>query len=262
MVSERHTTHLYLPVDRIAGELVRLPADETHHAVRVLRKRTGDSVLAVDGEGGWYRIELVAVGDKEAVGRIVERARAVGEPNGTLRLAMGLLKQASRFETFVEKAVELGVGSIVPLRTSRSERVQVNGTRMKKIAISAMKQSGRSRLPAIEPAIGLEDLLTDLGRDPAAPAFLCHEQPDVEATLWNALRAYGPMESMTVLIGPEGGFSAQEAALAAHSGVRVVSLGRRRLRSETAGIAAASIAIAHLEDAHLGGPQNHRLTTP
>lgn len=238
------TTHFYVSPDCIHGTRIALPESEARHAVRVLRMKAGDELLAVDGEGGWYRVELEHVGRSEAAGHIVERQTGVGEPSYRLTMAVGLIKHRGRFETFLEKAVELGVTEIVPLITARTEKERLRQDRAENILIAAMKQCGRSRLPVLRQPTSIAELLErpfDLG-------LCCHERTDGGAPFLNALARDAPPAAITTLIGPEGGFTDAEVASARACGFQIVSLGGRRLRVETAALAAAA-CIAGFYDA-------------
>ena len=116
------TTFFYAPPPARQGDHITLPEEEARHATRVLRKKSGDEILVVDGEGGWFRTRLETVGKDAVVGQVVEQHRDVGEPGYALTVGMALLKNTGRFETFLEKAVELGVAAIVPLVTARTEK--------------------------------------------------------------------------------------------------------------------------------------------
>ncbi len=240
------TTQFYTPPDRIAGDRLSLPPDESAHAHKVLRLRAGDMFVAVDGEGGWYQAVAEAVDAWQVAGRIVERRRDVGEPAYRLTVGLSLLKQEKRFAHFVEKASELGVSRVVPLVTARTEKRSYRAERAVHVAIAAMKQCRRSRILEIGDAISFASFL-DAQRN--EPAFVCHEAAsDRHATLGRQIADAGYPDRITVLVGPEGGFHDDEVGLAAAKGARVVSLGDRRLRAETAAIA-ASAGVMLLYDA-------------
>lgn len=230
------TTTFYTPPDCFEGERAILPDDEARHAVKVLRKQVGDELIAVDGEGGWYRIRLEQVGQRRAAGTVLETRRGVGEPAYELVLGIGLIKSRNRFETFVEKAVELGVHSIIPLHTARTEKEGVKAERTRNIMVAAMKQCGRSRLPALSEPTALP---TVLEAATAHTTLVAHEQTGAAASVRGALAEVPPTARLLGLIGPEGGFTKEEVTMAEQAGGTAVSLGPRRLRAETAGIAAA-----------------------
>ncbi len=231
------TTAFYAPPSCMHGERVILPDDEARHAVRVLRKRPGDEVIVVDGAGGWHRVRLDQVGDERAAGTVLETRREVGEPAYQLSIGFGLIKNRNRFETFVEKAVELGVREIVPLYTVRTEKEGVKTERTRNLMIAAMKQCGRSRLPALtDPKALSEALVTAESFD---AVLVAHEQVDSSQSVPKALAGVPDTARVLVLIGPEGGFTDDEITMITEARGTTVSLGPRRLRAETAGIAAA-----------------------
>ena len=236
------TTVFYAPPDRFRDGHVDLPDDEARHASRVLRHGVGDELLVVDGVGGRHRARIVEVDRQRVRAAIVETERMAGEPDYRLTLCAATLKNASRYETFVEKAVELGVAEITPLATERTERDRAKQTRLHNIMVAAMKQSGRCVLPVLHEPRPLEAVLAGA---PAGLRLLCHEAAAREASLLARLAEEGLIGDVTILVGPEGGFSEQEVERAVASGWDVVSLGERRLRAETAGIVAAAAVALH-----------------
>ena len=240
------TTAFYIPTDCFRGKRVVLPDDEARHAVKVLRKQAGDEIVAVDGVGQWYRVRLDQVGQQRAAGTVLETRRGVGEPRYELTIGFGLIKNRNRFETFVEKAVELGVHRIIPLHTARTEKEGIKMERTRNIMIAAMKQCGRSRLPAVADPTALPMVL-----DGAAGDYLlmAHEQTEQSASVPAALDRAPADARVLLLIGPEGGFTDEEIAMARQAEGTMVSLGPRRLRAETAGVAAAVAVQQVLESA-------------
>ncbi len=243
-------------------ERVVFPREEAHHALHVLRVGVGDEVLITDGEGGLFRVEMEVMAKKQAVGRVLERLSPGTDPKVQLRVALGLIKQAARYETFLEKAVELGVSGIVPLESARTERSRLRMDRCQNILVAALKQSGRSWLPALEAAESFASIIKDL--EPGEVGLVAHEAGSVA----NHLRAECEMLReavgnaadgnaadgttvdplrITLLVGPEGGFTDQEVEQARVAGWRPIWLGPRRLRAETAAMAAAGFIIMSLE---------------
>jgi 16S rRNA (uracil1498-N3)-methyltransferase len=231
-------TNYYAPPANISGQYLTLPQEEAHHAVRVLRIAPGDEITAVDGEGGWYRAVLEQMGREGAVARIIEKCRDKGEPPYTLVIGLAVLKNPSRFEVFVEKAVELGVSQIIPLLTSRTERQHFKAGRIRKLMVAAMKQCGRSRLPALSELSSLEAVL-DQGREQGV-SYLCHEASSDALHFDAILPELRANRTFRFLIGPEGGFTEAEVEEAASAGWSRLWLGERRLRAETAAIAVAA----------------------
>jgi len=223
--------------ENIAGDTVRLLPDEARHAIKVLRLGIGDEIGVVDGEGGWYRVRIDAVDREGLLASICERRENVGEPPYGLTIAIGLLKQQSRFETFLEKAVEFGVTRIVPTVTDRTQAGSLNLQRCRRIIVAALKQSLRSKMPQLTEPRSFDSVI----REDAAVRLIAHEGALPGDNILAHAAALQDAGSCHVLIGPEGGFTESEVDRARRAGWTVVSLGDTRLRTETAGIAAASI---------------------
>ena len=233
------TTNFYAPPSAIRGRRVVLPTDEARHVRTVLRGEEGDEITVVDGRGGWYRVEITHLSPEQGVGTIVEEREEVGEPDVDVTVALGLLQKRSRFETFVEKAVELGVRRIVPLRTRRTERDSIREERLRNVMVAAMKQCRRSRLPDLAAPQSPAEMLAASG---AAMTLVCHAGAKA-VPIQRAVAEAAPVASALVLVGPEGGFSSSEVEDAVAAGCTPVSLGRRRLRAETAGLAALHAVV-------------------
>jgi len=242
------TTHFYAPPSSIRGQRVILDGDEAKHIARSLRKKPGDEIYVVDGRGRRFEVKLNHVKPTQVVGSIRKTTENAGEPPYHLTVGIGLLKNRNRFETFLEKAVECGVSSIVPLETDRTEIQSLREQRATNILTAAMKQSGRSVLPELTEPVPLAQVAET--RCPGADSsWICHEAADAEplSTAVNASPATsGKRSRLLVLIGPEGGFTESEVRAARDAGAEPVRLGPHRLRTETAGIVAASaISLAY-----------------
>lgn len=227
------TTNFYAPPSAIQNGRVILPEQEARHVQAVLRAEEGDLIVVVDGDGGWYRVRIDHMQPDQVVGTIRETRREVGEPDVDLVVGLGLLTKRSRFETFVEKAVELGVGTIVPLHTRHTETTTLREDRIRRVMIAALKQSRRSRLPTLRDPMPLESVLEVTKAD---VRFLCHGTSG-GAMLPQVLTDVESEDRILGLVGPEGGFAPAEVDVASEHGCAVVSLGPRRLRAETAGLA-------------------------
>ncbi len=220
-----HCTGLY------AAE-VALPEEEAAHALRVLRLREGDAVELVDGAGMEADGVLHRIGRHEVHVRIGDR-RTHPAPATTLHLAVAPTKQAERFEWFVEKAVEVGVERITPLLTARTERGHLRTDRLRRVAVSAMKQSRRAWLPHIDDLTTPDALLQQA---PQGQRFVAHAFGD-PAPLMNV---FAPAEDALLLVGPEGDWTEAELRMLLDAGFRTVGLGAARLRTETAALAACT----------------------
>jgi 16S rRNA (uracil1498-N3)-methyltransferase len=214
---------------------ITIAGEEHHHLAHVLRKREGDDVFIVDGCRNLYRTILHDLRKEEAVCRITESVTNFHERAEPLVLAQALLKQPSKMDWIVEKATELGVTRIIPMTTKRTLVSHGHEVRWRRIALAAMKQSLRSFLPVIEPVQRFEEALAACD---GCALIICHEQADSG----NRLRAeQGRVEiPVGVFIGPEGGFSDDEIRAGTAHHAAIISLGERRLRSETAALVALS----------------------
>ena len=245
------TTSFFAPPDCWRENYVQLPEEEARHAAGVLRVETGTEIAVVDGAGGWFRVRVEEVGENRLAGRAIEHREEVGEPPYRLSLEMALLKKRSRLETLLEKAVELGVASIVPLRSRHVETDRFRSERARRVMIAALKQCRRSRLPELSSLRTLEAHLEDPPDGLRLVATQMKEGTE-EGTAEDVppLRRVLPEEvpeRLRILIGPEGGLHEEEVAEARAAGYRPFHLGPRRLRGETAGIAAAAAVSTYYE---------------
>ncbi|MCB2379430.1 16S rRNA (uracil(1498)-N(3))-methyltransferase [Hymenobacter sp. BT635] len=215
----------------LAGSAYTLPEDESKHAVRVLRLGPGDTVELVDGRGGLYQAEVADANPKRCQLRIVRHETVAPRPYFT-HVAVAPTKNLDRMEWFVEKAVEMGVERITFLRCSRSERRELKLDRLEKIAVSALKQSGQAWLPQLDELTDFAHFIPTVAAD---TAFIAHLE-EGERTALAQVAAQGA--GCCVLIGPEGDFTPQEIEAARQRGIRPVTLGASRLRTETAALAA------------------------
>jgi 16S rRNA (uracil1498-N3)-methyltransferase len=211
-----------------------LDPEESRHCVRVLRRRTGDDILITDGQGLFYEA-VITEANPDRCPFIVKERRAENVSPGYTHIAVSPTKNADRIEWFVEKAVEIGVNEISLVECEHTERTFIKTERLIKVAISAMKQSLKATLPVINPVKPLNALF-----ELTSPCnkFIAH----VDSANPLHLRDAPLEESKTlVLIGPEGDFSSAELERAFREGYRKVSLGRSRLRTETAALVACLI---------------------
>ena len=235
---------LFYSPDITPSALCTLDPEESRHAVRVLRMRQGDPIDVTDGRGALHHCTILEASEKGCV--VQPLTSDLRPPTSDLHLAVAPTKNPSRMEWLVEKAVEMGVGDITLLRCDRSERSFLKTERLQKLAVSAMKQSLRTLLPAIGEAVVLRDWLHSEFRiqnskfkiQNSELKFIAHcEAGQPRTPLADLLE---PGRPATILIGPEGDFSAEEIALALELGFRPVSLGPSRLRTETAALYAVA----------------------
>ncbi len=214
-------------------DLVELPEEEAHHATHVLRMKAGDMIGLLDGQGTRAEAELLEVNKRRVMAQIRQRTTQSPERNARIHIAVAPTKQIDRIEWFVEKAVELGVDRITPIITARSERARLRTDRLQRVAIAAMKQSQRTWLPTLDEPTTLEHLLQ--APLPTQRYFGWCEGEHIDLT-----SAYVPKMDALMVIGPEGDLTPEEAEMLITEGFRAVSLGKARLRTETAAIAACT----------------------
>ena len=240
----------YVPPDRIAGNSAFVvDADERRHLASALRKKPGDAVRFVDGEGWVYDGVIVRMKPEIEI-KILDRRSDRKAESVEVTLAPSLLK-GSRLDMVVEKATELGVAAIVPMRSARTvagggEPGGQRLNRWRRIALSAMKQSLRARLPRIVPVMSLEDIA---GAASTYDLALIAWEEETERSPALATGLDADAKRVLLTIGPEGGFVPEEIAMAREAGMQTVTLGRARLRSDTASIAGLVLLMAALDAA-------------
>lgn len=231
--------YFYCPPEKISSDSLLIDGDEYAHLAHVMRKKQGDEVCIVDGVGNAYDVQLGEFKKHEVVAAIRQIHRHHHEPSIEVTLAVGILKNPSKFDFLVEKVSEIGVKEIIPLLTERTIPRHAKIDRWQKLALAAMKQSGRSYLPGVRKLTTLEELLSECHRFDLK--IIAHEKasgaPDLEAI-------YSPQRhAVLIVVGPEGGFSDGELTLFLQSGFHLLHFGNRRLRTETAAIVAASFSL-------------------
>ena len=239
----------------VSGRFCRLDAEESGHCVRVLRHRAGDEIDVIDGLGTLYHCRLTQDSSKGAEAEILSQEADWGSHPYHLTLGCCPTKNNDRFEWFVEKATELGVDRIVPLIGDHSERKVYKTERALRIALSATKQSLKARIPEIAEPISVKDFIQetpgqaggDVMADSDWPSLkliaYCfedetHPRRSIREILETPGQGGGDVKDITILIGPEGDFSPEEAKLALEHGYIPVHLGPSRLRTETAAVTA------------------------
>lgn len=214
--------------------LVELSEEESKHIHRVLRMNPGDVLGLLNGRGIRAEGVILNYTGKRISVRLNKTEYDENGRNGNLTIAIAPTKNIDRFEFFLEKSTEIGVGKIVPLLCSNSERKIIKPERLQKILIAAMKQSQRLYLPELDKLKTFEDFLNS---DHSEQKFIAHCEDQVKRKFVKELDSG---KKTTILIGPEGDFSINEIKLALERGYKPVSLGESRLRTETAGIYAST----------------------
>jgi 16S rRNA (uracil1498-N3)-methyltransferase len=223
--------------DRVA--LIR--GEEFRHLSRVVRKKAGEHVMLVDGADTSYEAVIRLIDRIHAECEILSTHHRANEPRIDITLAVSLLRNPARFDVLVEKATELGVRSIVPLLCERTVPKSDKHGRLEKIALSALKQCGRSFLPRIRPLTSFDSLLEEALE--YSLRLIPHEKTEQSQFIGSVLQHHPDLKSVLIVIGPEGGFTDEEVALSGVKGFIPISLGPRRLRAETAAISAVSWVV-------------------
>ncbi len=229
----------YCPQPLVAGSTVDLPEAVAHH-LHVVRLQPGEHLTLFNGEGGQVRATLLDSGKRRASARVEAVEDVEAELPYAVTLAQGL-PEGSKMDWIIEKAVELGVAAVQPLAAQRSV-VRLSGERAEKrqahwqgVIEAASEQCGRNRLARLEP---LQDFARWLATPSPAPRILLSPRASQSLAAW--ARESGP-QALTLMVGPEGGFSREEEDAALAAGALALSVGPRVLRTETAALAALAM---------------------
>ena len=229
--------------DRIEAGLCLLGEEESAHCVRVLRHREGDNVCVIDGVGTMYECVLSQASPKAAVARIEKANPGWGSHPYRLEMAVCPTKNIDRYEWFVEKATEVGADRFVPVIGEHSERKVLKTERLRRIVLSAAKQSLKAAVPEIAEPLTVKEFIASVADSSALKMIACcfEDESHPRTSVMQALSGTDRREYI-VLIGPEGDFSREEVRLATEAGFIPVHLGESRLRTETAALAAVFAA--------------------
>lgn len=229
----KEARYFYVPG---ASERNELPEEEASHALRVLRLKEGDEMVLMDGEGTFFRAEVSMASGKHCLYHIIERLPQQQSWQGHLHLAIAPTKMMERMEWLAEKATEVGFNELSFLDCRFSERRNVKVPRIEKIVVSAMKQSRKAWLPRTNE---MQSFKTFVDQHLEGRRYIAHCYDEVpRVNLFDQLRKDDEQDAL-VLVGPEGDFSIDEVKYAVEQcGYVSVDLGKSRLRTETAGLAA------------------------
>lgn len=218
-----------------AQEIIVLEEDSSRHIAQVLRMKAGEELQLTDGKGNLLRAEIVEENKKHCRVKVLNAAHKARNAR-TTTIAISLLKNSSRFEWFLEKATEIGVTEIVPLICERTENQRFRTDRMKAILISAMLQSQQSWMPVLQEPVQFSKTIHTFNQQ---QKFIAHCMDEEKRNFVDLISS--ELSSQLILIGPEGDFTKPEAESALKNHFIPVSLGETRLRTETAGIVAATL---------------------
>ena len=220
-------------VQHITDSYVYLDENDSRHAIKSLRLKVGNIIQLVDGLGKLMNAEIINDHPKRTKAKIIsQKTRKSPVP---LILALSPTKSNDRNEWLIEKAVEIGMTGFYPIICQNSERKKINLDRINKIAIAALKQSGRVWLPEIHNLINFDEFLN---YNLAENKIIAHCRKTERSTIMGKTDA---KKSQLVLIGPEGDFTEKEITMAISKGFKPIALGENRLRTETAGVVALTL---------------------
>lgn len=242
--------HFFVTPQQISGDKIRIEGGDVNHMKNVLRMKLHEKAETSDGERRTYLCEVEAYEEDVAVLHILEEMEADTEPASKLYLFQGLPK-SDKMELIVQKAVELGVYQVIPVAMKRSvvrlddKKAAKKADRWNSIAESAAKQAGRSRIPEVTMPLSYKEALKMA--EELDVTLLPYELAGGMEVTREVIRQIKSGQSVGIFIGPEGGFEPEEVDAAVSMGAKVITLGRRILRTETAGLATLAVLMFELE---------------
>lgn len=225
--------------------------DDVNHISRVLRLGAGDTIAVCDGRGLDYKAEIETIEDKKIICKILEKTKSASEPDVKVTLFQGLPK-ASKMDYIIQKTTELGITRIVPCALSRcvvkleNKKAEAKKTeRWQKVAEAAAKQSGRGIIPEIAMPVTLDAAIEEMKKcDICFAPYECEEETSLKSVLLSETEP----KTVGYIIGPEGGFDLSEIEKIKDAGIKTITLGKRILRTETAGEAVLSMLMYEIGD--------------
>lgn len=241
----------FVPHEKITDTTVTIDTEDVSHITRVLRLGEGDELTVCDSRGNDYKVRISKIENKSILCDIAEKKKSDSEPNIKVTLFQGIPK-GSKSEYIIQKTTELGISEIVPVRMARCVAKIESGKdekkkldRWQKIAEAAAKQSGRGIIPKIQPVMNFGDVIKAAEKfDLFFAPYECEEQN----TLRGVLLSKKDIKTVGFLIGPEGGYDISETEKLRQSGIPTVTLGKRILRTETAGEAVLAMMMYEIGD--------------
>ncbi len=230
--------------DNIDNDIIILDSQESRHCTKVLRKSVGDSVNVVDGIGNFYKGELVSISRNNCQIKINEVINDYDKKKYYIHIAISPIKNHDRLEWFIEKSVEIGIDEISFIQCERTLRKKIKLERINRIAITAMKQTLKAKLPKINKIESFSSLLDRCNEN---MKFICHLENNKREDLFSFKKSIINSLNSCILIGPEGDFTSQEISLSQKYNFIPISLGNSRLRTETAGIVSCNLINAIYE---------------
>ena len=223
----------YFFIEALEDKNIQLDEDTSKHMISVLRMQIGENLLLTDGKGTKAQAQIIDDNRKHCLVEVLSKEREE-ERSPSVCIAVSITKNASRFEWFLEKATEIGVNEIIPLLCDRTEKEKFRYDRMKGILVSAMLQSQQTWLPHLHQPTSIDEVIKQASQE---QKFIAHCLPEQKQQLSSVMRP----QSSLILIGPEGDFTQKEIDAALQQKFIPVALGETRLRTETAGMVAATL---------------------
>lgn len=241
----------FIAPENIKGDILTIGHEEARHIERVLRLKDGDMAVFFDGMGQEYQVVLQRKENAPLTGRIIYENQRESEPALNLYLVQGIAR-GDKMDTIVQKATEIGIKAVYPVSCERSvvrlegEKSEKKVQRWQSIVREACKQCRRNIVPEVMPVMDFPCLLMEIANRPALMLYENEDKNSLKALLQREM--YNGAAEIFILVGPEGGFSENEVLTAVKKGVVTASLGSRILRTETAGLVAASIILYEYGD--------------
>lgn len=243
--------HFFVTPSQVRGDRIEIEGSDVNHMKNVLRMRCGEELMVSDGNNRKYLCAVEEYVSEGVVLRVLKEMQSDTELSSKIYLFQGLPKQ-DKMELIVQKAVELGAYQVIPVSTRRSvvkfdeKKAKKKVERWQEIARSAAKQAGRGYIPEVGRVMSYPEALSwAKGLD---VLLIPYELKEGMKETKEIIKSIMPGQSVGIFIGPEGGFEREEVALALKYGAKAVTLGRRILRTETAGLAMLSVLMFHLEE--------------
>ena len=223
--------HLFYTPD-ISSHIYTLEEQESKHCIRVLRLQKGDIIHLTDGKGTMFESRIIQDNPKKCIVEVTDVKKETGKRDFNLHIAVAPTKNIARTEWFLEKATEIGIEEITPVICDHSERKIVKTDRLNKVITAAMKQSLKAYHPKLNETVRFKDFVKNSFEGEKFIAYISDKYNETLKDL------YTPGSDITILIGPEGDFSEREVVQAIENGFKPISLGKSRLRTETAALVA------------------------
>lgn len=233
--------YYYTPKEYTSSKSLTVVDDEAKHLGRVLRKKTGQEIFVTDGEGNLFKTKITNISKEIIDCEVLEKYFRLNEPEIKITLYQSLIKNPDRFEFVIEKAVELGVSEIQPVITENViNKASNKSERWKSIAISAMKQSQRCWLPDLKEPAAFIDAITSAKSGIKLIADERNLNGYIDA---KQVRFESDDKTIDIFIGPEGGFTKEEIGFAEGNNFKILNLGSRKYRSETAALLSIGLLL-------------------